>query len=62
MSITMLLTMASVLTGFIFFGASFATFMYKKPKSVVWSLFGIAVVFLTIVPVSLAVFVAAGGA
>ncbi|MBC2682489.1 hypothetical protein [Corynebacterium anserum] len=61
MSPTIVFTMASVLTGFVFFGASFATFMYKKPKSVVWSLFGIAIVFLTVIPVSLAVFVATGG-
>ncbi|QFQ03402.1 hypothetical protein CUROG_10350 [Corynebacterium urogenitale] len=61
MSLTMILTMASVLLGFMFFGGSFAAFSYHKPKSLVWTLFGIAIVFITIVPVSLAIFVAAGG-
>ncbi|MGV0384220.1 hypothetical protein ACUY2T_05655 [Corynebacterium sp. 22_2729] len=56
---TVLITMASVFTGFLFFGGSFASFMYGKSKKQVWTLFCIAIVFLTIVPVSLAVFVAA---
>ncbi|KAB1502774.1 hypothetical protein F7230_07115 [Corynebacterium sp. 320] len=59
MNATMILTMASVLIGFLFFGAAFATFSYKKPPKLVWSLFVVAIFFVTIIPVTLAIFVAA---
>lgn len=56
---TIIITMASVLVGFLCVGGSFASFMYGKSKKQVWTLFSLAVLFLTIVPVGLAVFVAA---
>lgn len=58
MSTTMLLTMGSVFVGFLLFGAAFASFMYQKPKKQIWTLFCVAVLFITVIPVSLAVFVA----
>ncbi|MBP3088222.1 hypothetical protein EML15_03540 [Corynebacterium sp. sy017] len=51
-------TIASVFIGFLCFGSSFACFMYKKSQVLVWSLFGVAVVFIALIPVCLAVFVA----
>lgn len=59
---TMILTMASVFLGFLFFGGSYAAYSYRKPKRLVWTLFSVAIVFLTIVPVALAIFVATAGA
>ncbi|MFP7365463.1 hypothetical protein SFC07_06775 [Corynebacterium callunae] len=57
MSTTVLLvTMASVFLGFLFFGGSFASFMYKKSNVQIWSLFCIAIVLITIIPVIIAVF------
>lgn len=49
-------TIVSVFIGFFLFTASFASFMYKKPATVTWWLFGIAVFFITVVPVTVAVF------
>ena len=34
------LTIISVFIGFFLFTASFASFMYKKPAKVTWTLFG----------------------
>lgn len=59
MTPTMIFTMASVMIGFLFMGAAFACFSYKKPQKLVWSLFVCAIIFLTLIPVSLAIFVAA---
>lgn len=57
MSLTMVLTMGSVFLGFLLFGAAFAAFMYKKPQRLVWTLFVIAALFITVIPVTLAIFV-----
>ncbi len=53
--IALLVTMASVFIGFLLFGASYYSFSYKKPQKVTWTLFCLAVVFLTIVPTTVAV-------
>jgi hypothetical protein len=55
-SVELLITMGSVLIGFLLFGGSFASFMAKKPPLQIWSLFGAAIVFITLVPVIVAVF------
>lgn len=52
----LLITMASVFIGFLFFAAAFASFMYKKSNRRIWSLFTVAIVFITVVPVTIAVF------
>lgn len=59
MDIATLSTMTSVLIGFLFFGSAFASYMYKKSPKVTWSLFSVAVLLITVIPVFLAVFVAA---
>ena len=59
MSTTMLITMTSVCLGFVFMLSAYATYQYKKPPAVTWTLFVLAIVTLTIIPVSLAIFVAA---
>lgn len=57
MSTTVLLiTMASVFLGFLFFGGAFASFMYQKSNKLIWTLFAIALVLITIIPVTIAVF------
>lgn len=48
--------MASVFIGFLFFAAAFAGFMYKKRNSLIWTLFAVAIIFITVVPVTIAVF------
>lgn len=56
MSTTVLLvTMVSVFVGFLCFGA-FASFMYKKSNKQIWTLFSIAIVLITVIPVTIAVF------
>ncbi len=57
----LLVTMASVFIGFLFFGGAFASFMYKKPNIQIWSLFAIAIVLITVVPVTIAIFWATTG-
>ena len=52
----LIITMASVCIGFLFFGGAFASFMYKKPQAQIWALFAIAIVLITIIPVTIAVF------
>ncbi len=52
----LLITMASVFIGFLFFGGAFASFMYKKSNAQIWTLFSIAIVLITIIPVTIAVF------
>ncbi|MCX2163672.1 hypothetical protein [Corynebacterium auriscanis] len=61
MSSTMWVTIGSVLIGFLFFGASFASFSMNKPRKLVWTLFAIAIVFMTIVPTTTAIFIATKG-
>ncbi|WP_096459187.1 hypothetical protein [Corynebacterium suranareeae] len=57
MSTTVLLvTMASVFLGFLFFGGAFASFMYKKSNRQIWTLFSVAIVLITVIPVIIAVF------
>lgn len=59
MDLGMILTMLSVLIGFVFMGAAFASFSYKKPRKIVLTFFLCAIVFLTLIPLSLAIFYAA---
>ncbi|AWT27457.1 MULTISPECIES: hypothetical protein [Corynebacterium] len=54
-----IVTMVSVGIGFVLFGASFKGFMDRRGPKVVWGLFTAAVVFITLVPVGIAVFWAA---
>lgn len=55
MSMSLYLGMGSILIGFIFFGTAFYSFHAQKPKNVIILLFSIAIVFMTIIPVTLAV-------
>lgn len=57
----LLVTMASVLIGFLLFGGSFASFMAKRRPAVIWGLFAAAIVFITVIPVVVAVFWATAG-
>lgn len=52
----LLVTMASVFLGFLFFGGAFASFMYKKSNRQIWTLFSVAIVLITVIPVIIAVF------
>ncbi|MCK2200736.1 hypothetical protein [Corynebacterium callunae] len=52
----LLITMTSVFIGFLFFGGAFASFMYKKSNVQIWTLFSVAIVLITIIPVIIAVF------
>lgn len=56
----MWITMGSVFLGFLLFSAAFLSYSYGKSQKLTWTLFGIAVVFITVIPVGLAVGVAAG--
>ncbi|MDN5719323.1 MAG: hypothetical protein ACTH2Y_14105 [Corynebacterium sp.] len=60
-STELLVTMGSVFIGFLLFGGSFASFMAKRRPAVVWGLFGAAIVFITLIPVLIAVFWATAG-
>jgi hypothetical protein len=51
----MLLTIGSVFLGFLFFGGAFASYMYKKPPKLVWSLFVVSILLITVIPVVIAV-------
>ncbi|AZA12379.1 hypothetical protein [Corynebacterium gerontici] len=53
-------TIASVFFGFLLFSAAFLSYSYGRSQKLTWTLFGIAVVFITIIPVGLAVGVSAG--
>ncbi|MDN6368890.1 hypothetical protein [Corynebacterium sp.] len=55
-SAELLITMGSVFIGFLLFGGALASFMAKKPPKQVWSLFAVAIIFITLVPVIIAVF------
>lgn len=55
-STVLLVTMASVFLGFLFFGGAFASFMYKKSNRLIWTLFSVAIVLITVIPVIIAVF------
>ena len=57
----LILTMASVILGFLLFGGAFYGFMYKWPQRRVWALAIGALVMATIVPVIIALFHAATG-
>lgn len=57
----MWVTIGSVLIGFMFFGASFASFSLNKPRKLVWTLFAIAIVFMTVIPTTTAIFIATKG-
>lgn len=56
----LLLTMVSVFCGFLCILGAFAAFMYKKPARLIWVLGGVALVLVTVIPVVIAVFYAAG--
>ncbi len=58
MNATMYITMVSVLIGFLFMGATFAGAYYKWDKSKLIAMFCVAIVFLTFIPVGLAIFAA----
>jgi hypothetical protein len=51
-----LVTMASVFIGFLLFGGAYASYEHKRPPRVIWGLFTAAVVFITLVPLGIAVF------
>lgn len=55
-STELLVTMASVFIGFLLFGGSFYSFMTKRRPAQIWGLFVAAIVFITLVPVVVAVF------
>ena len=55
MGMSMYLGMGSIVIGFLFFGAAFYSFHAQKPKATIITLFCIAIVFMTIIPVTLAV-------
>ncbi|ARU46968.1 hypothetical protein [Corynebacterium silvaticum] len=54
----MIATMSSVFLGFAFFTGAFASYSYGKPGKLTWSLFAIAVLLITVIPVVLAISVA----
>lgn len=54
----MIITMASVFIGFLCTGGAFAAFMYQKSKILVTVLLLMALVLVTIIPVTIAVFFA----
>ncbi|WPF66094.1 MULTISPECIES: hypothetical protein [unclassified Corynebacterium] len=56
----LLVTMISVFVGFLCILGAFASFMYKKPVALTWALGGAALVLVTVIPVTIAVFYAAG--
>ncbi|AKK04232.1 hypothetical protein [Corynebacterium epidermidicanis] len=51
----MLIMIGSVFLGFLCMMAGFASFMYKKSLRQVWTLVAFAFLFLTIIPVALAI-------
>lgn len=55
MSTAMIITMSSVALGFLCVGGAFALFMYSKNRTWVWVLGILALILLTIVPVTLAI-------
>ena len=55
MSLQIWLGIGSIFIGFALFTASFVCFMYHKPPKLTWSLMALAFVFLTFVPVTIAV-------
>lgn len=55
----MYVAMGSILVGFLLFGGAYTSFYYGKSRKLVWTLFALAIVFMTLIPVSLAIFVAA---
>ncbi|AZA12481.1 hypothetical protein ACFPVT_02875 [Corynebacterium choanae] len=57
-NLTTLLGIVSIGIGFFLFMGSFLCYYYEKPRQVTWTLFGVAIVFLTVIPVTLAVFFA----
>lgn len=59
MDTTMYVAIGSILLGFILFGGAYTSFYYGKSRKLVWTLFATAIVFMTLIPVSLAVFIAA---
>lgn len=52
----LIITMVSVFIGFLVLGGSFKSFMDGRPQRLVWSLFTVAVVCITVVPVIIGVF------
>ncbi|MDO4928194.1 MAG: hypothetical protein Q3976_03930 [Corynebacterium sp.] len=58
MSSVMWIAMGSIFIGFILFGSAFATFSYGKSQKLVWTLFGLSLIFMTLIPVIMALSVA----
>ena len=55
-NMSMIVTISSVFLGFLCFGGSFASFMYKKRSVQIWGLFIAAIILITVIPVTIAVF------
>lgn len=58
MSTTMWLAIGSIFIGFLLFGGAFASFSYNKSPKLVWTLFGLSLIFTTIIPVTMALSIA----
>ncbi|MEZ2122055.1 hypothetical protein QWU43_09820 [Corynebacterium sp. CCM 9204] len=50
------ITMTSVFIGFLLFGGSYASFSYRRNPKLTWTLFTIAIFFITVVPTVIAIF------
>lgn len=53
-----MMTIGSVFLGFFLFTGAFASYSYKKPQALTWTLFALAVLFVTLIPVTLALIIA----
>lgn len=58
LSPVMMMTIGSVFLGFFLFTGTFASYSYKKPQALTWTLFALAVLFVTLIPVTLALIIA----
>lgn len=58
LSPVMMTTIGSVFLGFFLFTGAFASYSYKKPQALTWTLFALAVLFVTLIPVTLALIIA----
>ncbi|APT85714.1 hypothetical protein [Corynebacterium aquilae] len=54
----LIVTIVSVFLGFACFTGSFASFMYKKPKTLTWGLMVAAIILITLIPTTIAIFFA----
>lgn len=58
MSAAMWIAMLSIGIGFVLFGSAFASFSYGKSQRLVWTLFGLSLIFTTVIPVFMALTIA----